>query len=129
MSFLTSAKSSGDLESGKKSAGVTITADVESEKTSRPVLGRRKTSERATGTSTSTEKLVYDGEEDALTKIGNFFYRVHSASILTRYALYILPVAALLAIPVVCLSNTYKTRSDIFIAGPHSHCLRRSESR
>lgn len=103
MSFLnTSDKSYGDLESGKKAIGVTV-VDVESEKnTARPILGRRKTSEkRAIGTADSAEKLVYDGEEDALTKIGNLLYKIHSASIFTRYALYILPVAALLAIPVV----------------------------
>ncbi|KAK4508811.1 hypothetical protein PRZ48_002550 [Zasmidium cellare] len=86
---------------------------MQSEKTTRPVLGRRKTSERhgATGNSSSTEKLAYSGDEDALTKIGNFLYKIHSASILTRYALYILPVAALLAVPVALTATVYGDRN------------------
>jgi len=96
--------SSMDIEMGKKSPNITVTSlDVPQ----RPVLGRRKTS-GAVGETITDHKLGYEGEEDALTKVGNFLWKIHSASILTRYALYILPVAALLAIPLVLTDTVYK---------------------
>lgn len=107
-----------DLEAQtEKKPAVTVTA-VE---TGRPMLGRRKTtgSLDVTDIVDKAEVLAYDGEEDALTKIGNFFYKIHSASVITRYALYILPVAALLAIPLVLTMTTYSdARADgIKLAG------------
>ncbi|KAK3075446.1 hypothetical protein LTR53_001231 [Teratosphaeriaceae sp. CCFEE 6253] len=96
--------SSMDIEMGKKGANVTVTS---LEVPQRPVLGRRKTS-GAVGETITDHKLGYEGEEDALTKVGNFLWKIHSASILTRYALYILPVAALLAIPLVLTDTIYK---------------------
>ncbi|KAK4540737.1 hypothetical protein LTR36_008952 [Oleoguttula mirabilis] len=103
-----------DLEIGKKSPGVTITS-VDSPE--RPVLGRRKTS--GSLDQTSDRKLGYEGEEDALTKVGNYLWKVHNASILTRYALYILPIAALLAIPLVLADTVYvdARASDIRLLG------------
>lgn len=106
-SGITPQPSYSDLESGtppKKSMGIAVASVTDSEKPSqRPMLGRRKTtSENVLQNSGKTEKQGgYDGEEDLLTKIGNVLFKVHSASILTRYSLYILPVAALLAIPLV----------------------------
>ncbi|KAF7195002.1 Mechanosensitive ion channel protein Msy1 [Pseudocercospora fuligena] len=107
-----------DLEAQtEKKPAVTVTA-VE---TGRPMLGRRKTtgSLDVTDIVDKAEVLAYDGEEDALTKIGNFFFKIHSASVITRYALYILPVAALLAIPLVLTMTTYSdARADgIKLAG------------
>ncbi|KAK3678577.1 hypothetical protein LTR78_001875 [Recurvomyces mirabilis] len=94
-----------DLELGKKgNPNVTITS-IDSP--TRPVLGRRKTSTGIDGEIIPDVKLGYDGEEDALTKVGNFLWKIHNASILTRYALYILPVAALLAIPLVLTATVY----------------------
>ncbi|KXT04279.1 hypothetical protein AC578_7948 [Pseudocercospora eumusae] len=88
---ITPQPSYSDLENGtplKKSMGYT----VESED-----YQRKCTAERW-----ANEKLgAYEGEEDTITKIGNALWKIHSASILTRYSLYILPVAALLAIPLV----------------------------
>nr|POF04480.1 putative mscs family protein c2c4.17c [Quercus suber] len=96
-----------DLENGndKKFGHVTVTSVDSSE---RPVLGRRKTTgslQQNVTDETSTALPTYDGEEDTLTKIGNLLWKVHSASVLTRYALYILPVAMLLAIPLITLAT------------------------
>lgn len=101
----TTAIGMADLELGKKlPTSITITS-VDSPE--RPVLGRRKTTPSITAT--AEQKLGYEGEEDALTKVGNLLWKIHTASILTRYALYILPVAALLAIPLVLTDTVYST--------------------
>ncbi|TKA65134.1 hypothetical protein B0A55_11274 [Friedmanniomyces simplex] len=92
-----------DLEMGKKTATVTVTS---CDSPQRPVLGRRKTS-GAVGETITDHKLAYEGVEDALTKVGNFLWKIHNASIITRYALYILPVAALLAVPLVLADTVY----------------------
>lgn len=94
-----------------KKPAVTVTT-VE---TGRPMLGRRKTTSslNVTDIVDKAEVLAYDGEEDALTKVGNFIFKIHSASVITRYALYILPVAALLAIPLALTATRYQSvRAD-----------------
>ena len=42
-----------------------------------------------------------DGEEDAITKVGQFYEYVLNFSFVTRYIIYVLPVAALIAIPII----------------------------
>lgn len=66
----TTAIGMSDLELGKKAPSVTVTAVDTPE---RPVLGRRKT----TGSinQAADHKLSYEGEEDALTKVGNFLWK------------------------------------------------------
>lgn len=103
-----------DLESQqtKKDPNVTVTALEDS--INRPVYGRRKTTGSfRNNIAGQTEALVYE-EEDALTKIGNLIWKIHSASVLTRYALYILPVAILLAIPLIV---TATVKADTRIDG------------
>ncbi|KAK5736639.1 hypothetical protein LTR17_007296 [Elasticomyces elasticus] len=95
--------SGNDIELGKKTANVTITS---CDSLQRPVLGRRKTSGMV-GETITDHKLGYEGEEDALTKVGNFLWKIHGASIITRYALYVIPVAALLSVPVVLTATIY----------------------
>ncbi|KAK4892423.1 hypothetical protein LTR27_009079 [Elasticomyces elasticus] len=97
------AMSGEDIELGKKTANVTITS---CDSLQRPVLGRRKTSGMV-GETITDHKLGYEGEEDALTKVGNFLWKIHGASIITRYALYVIPVAALLSVPVVLTATIY----------------------
>ena len=103
-----------DLEAGKKGANVTVTS-VDSPQ--RPILGRRKTTtDDANAAGTAQKSLL---EEDGLTKVGNFLWKIHSASVITRYALYILPVAMLLAIPLVLTATVYTntTIGDIRLLG------------
>lgn len=66
-----------DLESQlDKKATVTVTPMGTT--SDRPMLGRRKTtgSLNASGLVEQTETLAYDTDEDALTKIGNFLWKV-----------------------------------------------------
>lgn len=42
-----------------------------------------------------------DGEEDALTHMGQIYTKILNFSIVTRYFLYVLPLAALIAIPII----------------------------
>ncbi|KAK4958033.1 hypothetical protein LTR10_004458 [Elasticomyces elasticus] len=97
------AMSGEDIELGKKMPNVTITS---CDSLQRPVLGRRKTSGMV-GETITDHKLGYEGEEDALTKVGNFLWKIHGTSIITRYALYVIPVAALLSIPLVLTATVY----------------------
>jgi small-conductance mechanosensitive channel len=91
-----------DLENGKKSASVNVESVDQ-----RPILGRRKTTSEKIKVGGQALDMGYEGREDGLTKVGNFFWKIHKTSILTRYALYIIPVAALLAIPLVLTATIY----------------------
>lgn len=42
-----------------------------------------------------------DGEENALTQMGQIYNRILNFSIVTRYFLYVLPLAILIAIPII----------------------------
>lgn len=69
-----------DLEDGKKGVNVTVTS-VDSPQ--RPIIGRRKTTNETVQVDGVEQKLGYSGEEDGLTKVGNFFWKIHRTSILT----------------------------------------------
>lgn len=60
----------------------------------RPAAGRRITT-------TGKGKKGGDGEEDTLTRMGLIYNKILAFSIVTRYILYILPLAILIAIPIV----------------------------
>lgn len=116
MSAPSTARTMSDLESGKKSMHVTVDSVGDSEKASpspRPILGRRRTSGSTPDVTIDANKIVYAGDEDALTKLGHLLNQLHGASILTRYALYILPVAALLAIPLALFWTIYYDKTMI----------------
>ena len=99
-----------DLSISKKEADVSVSpVDCDD----RPVLGRRKTTSDAVPSAIDAQKLGYGHEDDGLTKIGNFVAKVHSASILTRYALYILPIALLLAVPIIVLETVVDRNNRI----------------
>lgn len=53
-------------------------------------------------------KHGYDGEEDQQTKMGQVYDKILHFSVFTRYFLYIIPVAALLAIPIIVGATTAK---------------------
>lgn len=89
---------------GKLDGSITVTA-IE-EPPIRPLYGRRRTT-NSFG-SAAEPHAAYTGEEDPLTKIGNFLYRIHRFSIITRYALYVLPVAGILAVPLALCDTIYK---------------------
>ncbi len=60
----------------------------------RPVAGRRHTVNK-------TGKKGRDGEEDTLTHMGLIYNKILAFSIVTRYFLYVLPLATLIAIPII----------------------------
>lgn len=70
----------------------------------RPTLqGRRRT----TTSFGSIEKTSHPGDDGALTKIGRLVHKIHEFSFVTRYTLYVLPVAGLLAIPLALLDTKF----------------------
>lgn len=46
-------------------------------------------------------KMGDDGEEDTLTRMGKIYHKILNFSIVTRYFLYVLPLALIIAIPIV----------------------------
>jgi hypothetical protein len=94
-------QSLADLEDGRgeKMAAATVIS-VNTEKDSRPILGRRHASTSA-GSAHQQSELKIDKDDDTINKVGNMFYKIQNSSIIVRYGLYILPVAAVLAIPLV----------------------------
>lgn len=105
-----------DLESGgySKKPGITIEA---ADRPNRPPLGRRKTTNEEVKAAIDAHGK-FDAEEDTLSKIGSFLWRIHTASIVTRYALYVLPVGALLAIPLI-LSTMHPKKREPGEPQPH----------
>ena len=61
----------------------------------RNVAGRRKT--QSSGPAYTGD----DGEEDTITKMGMIYNQILNFSLVTRYVLYVLPLALILAIPIV----------------------------
>lgn len=61
----------------------------------RHVAGRRKVAKKS-----SDEKRM-DGEEDALTQMGLIYDKILNFSIVTRYFLYVLPLALIIATPII----------------------------
>jgi len=61
-----------DLELGKKEPSVTVTS-LSVDSPQRPVLGRRRTTPMIDGP--QEHKLSYNGEEDTLTKVGNYLWK------------------------------------------------------
>ena len=60
----------------------------------RPVAGRRR-AERKTG------KEGNDGEEEIVTQMGVIYDKILNFSVVTRYLLYVLPLATIIAVPIV----------------------------
>lgn len=61
----------------------------------RRVAGRRKVEKK------NTKNINEDGEEDTLTQMGMIYDKILNFSVVTRYFLYVLPLAILIAIPII----------------------------
>ena len=48
-----------------------------------------------------TGHVGYDGEEDTVNAMGRIYRKIRDFSVVTRYLFYVLPVAALIAIPII----------------------------
>ena len=96
-------------EDHKFKGDVTVTALETPESPKRPVIrlqGRRRTTSSLEQPDQSA--AFSDANENTLTRIGNIFKQIHGFSIVTRYALYVLPVSTLLVIPLVLFDTIYK---------------------
>ena len=85
----------------EKSKNVTITTTEMSRPSTsipRPNLGRR-------GTTYGPDPAIHD---DELTKLGQIYDKVIGISPVVRWSVYILPMAALLAIPIILFDTVYK---------------------
>ena len=60
----------------------------------RHVAGRRRTERK-------TAKKSSDGEEEIITQMGVVYNRILNFSVVTRYFLYVLPLATIIAIPII----------------------------
>ncbi|KAL9631111.1 MAG: hypothetical protein Q9164_006068 [Protoblastenia rupestris] len=60
----------------------------------RQVAGRRKAAKK-------TGHKGADGEEDTLNRMGMIYKKILDFSVVTRYFLYVLPVAGLISIPII----------------------------
>lgn len=60
--------------------------------------GRRVKRDHAPG---ETSKVGYDGEEDTLNKMGKLYNKITGFSTLTRYLVYVTPLAACIAVPII----------------------------
>ncbi|KAL8687688.1 MAG: hypothetical protein Q9218_006212 [Villophora microphyllina] len=52
-----------------------------------------------------------DGEEDTLTQMGKIYEKILKFSIVTRYFLYVLPLALIIAVPIIIDATTLKKHS------------------
>jgi hypothetical protein len=89
-----------------KAQGYTVTTE---ELTERPVLNRENTGLRNfLGDSPENQNVGYDGEVDTLRLLGKIYNKIMTFSIVTRYTPYILPVAIVLAIPLIVFATAAK---------------------
>ena len=65
----------------------------------------------------NTGDRVSKEEEDTLTRMGRIYNRILDFSIVTRYFLYILPLALLIAVPIV-IGATAAPKARIGVGGP-----------
>nr|OQO05983.1 hypothetical protein B0A51_18121 [Rachicladosporium sp. CCFEE 5018] len=100
-----------DLEAGVKNATKVTINSLDSSPSDRPVLGRRQTTNSVLVPKEGKSSLDPDSDEDALTKVGNFLWKIHGANVLTRYAMYILPFAVTLAIPLILTATIWKDKT------------------
>ena len=63
----------------------------------RPKVGRRKTPEKPE----STAHANHIGEEEILTQMGRFYNKILNFSVVTRYLIYVLPLALFIAILII----------------------------
>ncbi|KAK3666812.1 hypothetical protein LTR22_002399 [Elasticomyces elasticus] len=71
-------------------------------KSKRPFLlkGRRQQGS-GSGDKKKTGRVGYDGEEDTVNAMGRIYRKIRDFSVITRYMFYVVPIAALIAIPLI----------------------------
>ena len=72
-----------------------------SEKNEKVGLFRRGAAGRRRRAKEQKNKTGDDGEEDALNQMGKLYNKILNFSVVTRYFLYVLPVALIIAVPII----------------------------
>jgi small-conductance mechanosensitive channel len=94
----------------KNDVTITTTAiDSPDSPKQRPTIqlqGRRRTTSSLDQMESHNARV--ETTDNTLTRVGNLIKKVHSFSIITRYALYVLPIATLLVIPLALFDTVYK---------------------
>lgn len=57
-------------------------------------------------------RVGYDGEEDYVNRVGQIYYKILHFSIVTRYFIYVLPLALCIAVPII-VGSTVATDAKI----------------
>ncbi|KAI5239333.1 hypothetical protein E4T43_06805 [Aureobasidium subglaciale] len=100
----------GSVDKFKNDVTITATAiespDSPKQRPTIQLQGRRRTTS-SLGSPEQTNAYT-ENTDDTLTQIGNLIKKIHGFSIITRYALYVLPVATLLVIPLALFDTVYK---------------------
>jgi small-conductance mechanosensitive channel len=101
----------GAFDNKPKSDVTVTTTAIESPDSpkQRPTIqlqGRRRTTSSLDQLEAPNARV--DATDNTLTRIGNLIKKVHGFSIITRYALYVLPIATLLVIPLALFDTIYK---------------------
>ncbi|KAI5206122.1 hypothetical protein E4T39_02602 [Aureobasidium subglaciale] len=100
----------GSVHKFKNDVTVTATAigspDSPKQRPTIQLQGRRRTTSSLGSPEQTT--TYSENTDDTLTQIGNLIKKIHGFSIITRYALYVLPVATLLVIPLALFDTVYK---------------------
>lgn len=94
----TGARRSNNLSSNDNGQKSTITEQKNNEKAGLfhgDVAGRRKVVNKSGG------QRGDDGEEDTVTQMGKIYDKILNFSIVTRYFLYVLPLALIIAVPII----------------------------
>jgi small-conductance mechanosensitive channel len=101
----------GAFDNKPKSDVTVTTTAIESPDSpkQRPTIqlqGRRRTTSSLDQLEAPNARV--EATDNTLTRIGNLIKKVHGFSIITRYALYVLPIATLLVIPLALFDTIYK---------------------
>ena len=74
------------------------------------IAGRRKmkNAESTNNMGEGTGHVGYDGEEDTITRVGKIYYKILNFSIITRYFIYVTPLALAIAVPIIVGATTAK---------------------
>jgi small-conductance mechanosensitive channel len=101
----------GAFDNKPKSDVTVTTTAIESPDSpkQRPIIqlqGRRRTTSSLDQLEAPNARV--EATDNTLTRIGNLIKKVHGFSIITRYALYVLPIATLLVIPLALFDTIYK---------------------
>ncbi|KAF4306833.1 Mechanosensitive ion channel MscS [Botryosphaeria dothidea] len=75
------------------------TTETPNEKSGHHHFGRRVKKLDSKGEPLGT--VGYDGEEDYINRVGRIYYKILNFSIITRYFIYVLPLALCIAVPII----------------------------